>query len=128
MSGTQPSSRHLVGSPYQAGKDLEKQEGFGKVLEKREGFVGTTVGTIPCANTLYDLRLETQEGFFADSRNNEKQADKSLSWTRYWYERTRPDLEKRERLSLSWNKYWYKQTRILVLVICEYQTANTCIM
>ena len=42
------------------------------MLEKREGFVGTAVGTIPCANTSYDLSVEMQEGFFADSRNDEK--------------------------------------------------------
>ena len=48
MSGPQPSSRYLAGSRYQAGKDLEK----------REGFVGTAVGTISCANTSYDLSIE----------------------------------------------------------------------
>ena len=84
MSGPQLCSRYLAGSRYQVGKDLEKREGFGKDLEKREGFVGTVVGTIPCANTAYDLRVEMQEGFFAESSNDEKQEDKSLSWTRYW--------------------------------------------
>ena len=91
----------MAGSRYQVGKDAEKQEGFGKVLEKREGFVGTAVGTIPCANTSHDLSVEMQEGFFADSRNDEKREEKALSWTRFWYERTRTDLEKRESLSLS---------------------------
>ena len=94
MSGPQPCSRYLAGSQYQVRKDLKKQEDFGKVLEEQEGFVGTAVGTIPCANTSYDLSVEMQEGFFADSRNNEKREDKALSWTRYWYERTRTDLEK----------------------------------
>ena len=79
MSGPQPRSRYMVGSRYQVGKDPEKREGFGKVLEKREGFVGTAVGTIPCANTLYDLSVEMQEGFFAYSRNHEKREVKSLS-------------------------------------------------
>ena len=95
------------------------REGFGKELEKQEGFVGTAVGTIPCANTSYDLSVEIQEGFFAESSSDEKQEEKSLRWTRYWYERTRTDLEKRESLSLIWTKYWYKRTRIPVLVACE---------
>ena len=119
MSGPQPFSGYLAGSRYQVGKDPEKREGFGKVLEKREGFVGTAVVTIPCVNTSYDLSVELQEGFFADSRNDEKQEDEVLSWTRLWYERTRTDLEKRESLSLRWKKYWYERTRIPVLAACE---------
>ena len=83
MSSPQLCSQYLVGSRYQVGKYLEKREGFGKDLEKREGFVGTAVGNIPCANTLYDLSVEMQEGFFADYRNDEEQEDKYLSWTRY---------------------------------------------
>ena len=120
MSGPQPCSRYLAGSRYQVGKDPEKREGFGKVLEKREGFVGTAVGSIPgCANTSHDLSVEMQEGFFAESSSDEKREEKALSWTRFWYERTRSDLVKRESLSLSWTKYWYERTRIPVLVACE---------
>ena len=119
MSGPQPCSPYPAGRRYQVGKDPEKREGFGKVLDKREGFVGTAVGCIPCANTLYVLSVEIQEGFFDEPSNDEKQEDESLSWTRYWYQRTPTDLEKRERLSLSWTKYWYERTRILVLVTCE---------
>ena len=83
MSGSQPFRRYLAGSQYQIGKDLEKQEGFGKDLEKLEGSVGTAVGTILCANTSYGLRGEMREGFFAESSNDEKREDESLSWTRY---------------------------------------------
>ena len=119
MSGPQPCSRYLAGSRYQVGKDLEKRECFGKVFEKREGFLGTVLGTIPCANTSYDLSVEMQEGFFADSRNDEKQEDKALIWSRFCYERTRSDLEKQESLSLSWTQYWYERTRILVLAARE---------
>ena len=72
MSGPQPCSPYPAGSQYQVGKDPEKREGFGKVLEKREGFVGKPVVSIPCANTSYDLSVEMQEGFFADSRNDEE--------------------------------------------------------
>ena len=119
MSGPQPCSPYPAGSRYQVGKDPEKREGFGKVLENREGFVGTAVGSIPCANTSYILSVEMQEGFFADPRNDEKREEKALSWTRFWYERTRTDLVKRESLSLTWTKYWYERTRIPVLVACE---------
>ena len=119
MSGPQPCSPYPAGSQYQVGKDPEKREGFGKVLEKREGFVGTAVGSIPCANTSYVLSVEMQEGFFADPRNDEKREERALSWTRFWYERTRTDLVKRESLSLTWTKYWYERTRIPVLVACE---------
>ena len=119
MSGPQSASRYLAGSRYQVGKDPEKREGFGKVLEKREGFVGTAVGSIPCADTSYDLSVEMQERFFADYRNDEKQKEKVLTLTRFRYDRTRTDLVKRESLSLSWAKYWYERTRIPVLVACE---------
>ena len=81
--------------------------------------LGTVLGTIPRANTSYDLSVEMQEGFFPESSSYEKQEDKYLSWTRYWYQRTCTDHEKRERLSLSWTKYWYERTRIQVLVACE---------
>ena len=119
MFGPRPCSRYLAGSRYQVGKDPDMREGFGKVLVKREGFVGTAVGTIPCANTSYDLSGEIQGCLFPDSRNDEKQEDKALSWIRFWYKRTRTDLEKQESLSLSWTKYWYERTRIPVLVACE---------
>ena len=96
MSGPQPCSRYLAGSRYHVGKDLEKREGFRKELEKLEGFICTVVGTMPCANTSYDLSVEMQEGFFADSCHGEKREEKALSWTRFWYERTRADLVKRK--------------------------------
>ena len=119
MSGPQPCSRYLAGSRYQVGKESEMREGFGKVLEKQEGYVGTAVGSIPCANTSYDLSVEMQGGFFAESSSDEKREEKALSWTIFWYKRTRSDLVKQESLSLSWMKYWYERTRIPVLVACE---------
>ena len=73
MSGPQPCSPYPAGSRYQVGKDPEK----------REGFVGTAVGSIPCANTSYILSVEMQEGFFADPHNDEKREEKALSWTRF---------------------------------------------
>ena len=73
-----------------------------------------------------------QEGFFAESSNVEKREDESLSWTRYWYEQTRKDLDKREGLFAEsqtskkqedefflWTRYWYERTRIPVLIVRE---------
>ena len=81
-----------------------------------------------------------QEGFFTESINVEKREDESLAWTSYWYKRTCTELDKQEGLfaeSLNtkqedeffvWTRYWYERTRLPVLVACEQQTANTCIM
>ena len=144
MSGPQTRSPYLAGSRYQARDDLEKREGFlvtrvGTVgttlstddLEKREDFVATAVGTVGTSlstNCTYGL-------------SDKKREEESISWTRYWYKRTRTAIKEQEGLLAGlrrskkredeisdWHRYWYEQTRVPVLVTCEYRTANTCIM
>ena len=51
------------------------------------------ISNILCANTLYGLSNDMEEGLFTRCTNSEKHEDEATGWTRDWYERTCSNLK-----------------------------------